>query len=261
MSIKSVIENTPSPRTRASLAADLRRLGLKSGMTVIVHSSLSSIGWVSGGPVAVVQALMDVVTKEGTIVMPTHSFQNADHLSESWYDQIRETMPAYDPRITPTVSMGTIVETFRTFPFVERSSHPLYSMAAWGRNAKVVAGHQALDYGMGEDSPLARVYNENGWVLFIGTGYHNNTSFHLGEIRSGVRKNIQYGSPIIENGRRVWKIFVESDVNSDCFDQIGAEFEINTPVKNGKVGSAPSKLFSQCKAVDFSKDWFLQNIK
>ncbi len=42
-------------------------------MTVIVHSSLSSIGWVSGGAVAVVEALMEVITEEGTIIMPTQS--------------------------------------------------------------------------------------------------------------------------------------------------------------------------------------------
>ncbi len=65
--------STPSPRTRALLATDLLNAGLTVGMTVMVHSSLSSLGWVCGGPVTVVQALMDVVTTAGTLVMPTHS--------------------------------------------------------------------------------------------------------------------------------------------------------------------------------------------
>ncbi len=68
MSEHSLIDETPEPRTRESLGADLRALGVTPGMTLIVHSSLSSLGWVCGGPVAVVQALMDVVTPEGTLV-------------------------------------------------------------------------------------------------------------------------------------------------------------------------------------------------
>ncbi len=68
MSETEVTLRTPSPRTRQSLATELHQVGLASGMTVMVHSSLSSLGWVCGGSVTVVQALMDVVTAAGTLV-------------------------------------------------------------------------------------------------------------------------------------------------------------------------------------------------
>ena len=100
----NTIQNIPSPRTRESLASDLRALGLSRGMIVIVHSSLSAIGWVSGGSVAVVQALMDVLTPAGTLVMPTHtgdlsdpSFWQNPPVPETWWDIIRDTMPAFEP--------------------------------------------------------------------------------------------------------------------------------------------------------------------
>ncbi len=63
------------PRTKQSIAEDLKALGLKKGMTVLVIFLLSSIGWVNGGAVAVIQALLDVVTEEGTIVMPSQSVE------------------------------------------------------------------------------------------------------------------------------------------------------------------------------------------
>ncbi|AJY74247.1 hypothetical protein VN24_06215 [Paenibacillus beijingensis] len=38
------------------MVQDLRRLGIREGDQLLVHSSLSSLGWVFGGPQAVVQA-------------------------------------------------------------------------------------------------------------------------------------------------------------------------------------------------------------
>lgn len=70
---QELISRTPQPATRASLARQMRENGLTLGGTVLVHSSLSSLGWVAGGPVAVIQALLDCVGPQGTIVMPTHS--------------------------------------------------------------------------------------------------------------------------------------------------------------------------------------------
>jgi aminoglycoside N3'-acetyltransferase len=59
--------------TKEELKRGLRKLGLKEGDTVGVHSSLSSFGYVEGGADAVIDALLEVVGEEGTIVMPTHS--------------------------------------------------------------------------------------------------------------------------------------------------------------------------------------------
>jgi aminoglycoside N3'-acetyltransferase len=42
-----VMAATPAPRCRSAVAAGLRALGLCEGDAVVVHSSMSSIGWVS----------------------------------------------------------------------------------------------------------------------------------------------------------------------------------------------------------------------
>jgi aminoglycoside 3-N-acetyltransferase len=262
MSEHSLIDRTPEPRTRESLGADLRALGVAPGMTLLVHSSLRALGWVCGGPVAVVQALMDVLTPAGTLVMPTQSGDLSDPIDWSrppvpsaWLPTIYEHMPAYDPRTTPTRGMGRIVETFRTWPGVIRSAHPLVSFAAWGAQAaRIIHSHQ-LDYGLGEGSPLARMYELGGRVLLLGVDYDSNTTFHLAEYRAPGQTPRREGAPILDRGQRVWKTYHDIALDSDKFPAIGADFEASGAVTLGRVGSAQARLFSSRAAVDFAAAW------
>src|SRR4051794_16906227 len=98
-------------------------------MTVMVHSSLSTLGFVCGGAHTVVQALLDVIGPDGTLMMPTHSGGLSDPAAwgdppvpETWWETIRATMPAFDATLTPMRSMGAIVDCFRHVPGVRRST-------------------------------------------------------------------------------------------------------------------------------------------
>ena len=262
MSEQEAIQKASYPLTRQILAEDLRSLGVKPGMTLLVHSSLSALGWVNGGPVAVIQALMDVLTPSGTLVMPTHSGDLSDPaqwqnppVPFNWQAVIRETMPAYDARLTPTRGMGRIPELFRTWPDVQRSDHPQVSFAAWGKEAAFVTEGHKLKNSLGNSSPLARVYDLDGYVLLLGVGYGNNTSFHLAEYRVANPPMMTQGAPIWENGRRAWKTYSDVDFNDDPFPAIGQDFEQVHPVAKGLVGLATCRLFSQPHAVDFAVKW------
>ncbi|KAB2334559.1 AAC(3) family N-acetyltransferase [Cytobacillus depressus] len=262
MSEASVINQLETPNTRTSLRRDLVSLGLKKGMVVIVHSSLSSLGWVCGGPVAVVQALMDTVGEEGTIVMPTQTGDLSDPsewqrppVPEEWWSTIREEMPAYDPQITPSRGMGKTVETFRTFPEVKRSLHPMYSFAAWGKHAGYILSEQSLEEGFGLSSPLAKIYELDGYVLLLGVQHDSNTSLHLAEHAIVNRKKVQKGSALFENNERVWKTYEEILYDADPFEALGKEFEESYSINCSKVGLATSKFMRQRLLVDFGREW------
>lgn len=262
MSELEAIQKSDRPLTRESLAVDLKELGVQPGMVLLVHSSLSKLGWVSGGQVAVIYALMDVLTAEGTLIMPTHSSDLSDPepwqnppVPLSWHQIIRDTMPAYDPQRTPTRGMGKIPELFRTWPDVVRSAHPQLSFAAWGKQAEFVTDGHALQNGLGETSPLARVYDLDGYVLLLGVGYDSNTSFHLAEYRAPLAKPDTPGTSMMVDSRRQWVTFSDIIIDADTFPAIGKAFEETGRVVVGKIGLAESRLYRQREGVDFAEAW------
>lgn len=114
-----VINKTSNPNTIRSIEKDLRKLGIEQGDLLLVHSSLSSIGWVCGGSQSVIEALLNVVGEKGTLVMPAHSGELSDPnqwshppVPEEWYEAIYKNMPGFDPEKTPTRGMGKIAELF-----------------------------------------------------------------------------------------------------------------------------------------------------
>ncbi len=157
------IAATRAPVTRARIAGDLRALGVRPGGVLLVHSSISALGWVCGGAQAVVEALRDALGPGGTLVVPTHTGGNSDPagwahppVPEAWWPVIRAEMPAYDPALTPARGLGAVVELVRTQPGALRSAHPQVSFAALGPQAETITAGHALDSGFGERSPLAR---------------------------------------------------------------------------------------------------------
>ena len=146
MSEREVIQaSVEGPIVREGLVADLTSLGIERGMTLVVHSSLRSLGWVVGGPVTVVQALRECLGETGTLVIPTHTSDLSDPsgwsnppVDPSWWPIIRRHMPAFDPNLTPTRGMGAIAECFRKADGVLRSGHPHASFAALGPHAEFV---------------------------------------------------------------------------------------------------------------------------
>ncbi|MFB7639202.1 aminoglycoside N(3)-acetyltransferase [Peribacillus butanolivorans] len=264
--MKKMIEYTTIPRTRQSIAEDLRKIGVKQGMTVLVHSSLSSIGWVNGGATAVIQALMDVVTEEGTIMMPSQSVELSDPaewenppVPEAWWKVIKGSMPAYHPQYTPvTGGLGKMAELFRSYPGVERSEHPNYSFTAWGKEKKEILHPHSLDFGLGEQSPLGNLYNRDSYALQIGVEFDSATCFHLAEYRIGHQKVISKGAPVLVEGERVWKEYQELKFREELFVEAGKAYERECDLKAGNVGSARCRLFSIKEAVDFAEKWLNQ---
>ena len=265
MSEADAIAASERPATRTSLGGDLAALGVESGMTLMVHSSLSRLGFVAGGAHAVVLALLDAVGPEGTVMMPTLSNHLGDPATwmnppvpEEWWQTIRDETPGYDPNLTPTRLMGAIVESFRHLPGVQRSSHPTASMAATGPHAMTLLEPHDLDYPLGESSPLARLYELDGHVMLLGVTHENNTSLHLAEYRSPPPEgppHVRRSAPVVHHGGRAWVTYDDIDDDADDFGELGEAFAETGLEHRGSVGAGTGRLMRSRDIVDFGVGW------
>jgi aminoglycoside 3-N-acetyltransferase len=262
----NIIENTKGlPATSQSIEEDLVLLGIQPGNTLLVHSSLSALGWVCGGAPAVIIALVKALGSTGTLVMPTHSTQLTDPATwtsppvpASWWRTIRETSPPYDPTITPTRGMGAIAEAFRSWPGTMRSRHPLFSFSARGPRAlEIISDHSTKSFGLGEQSPVARLYALEANILLLGVGFAKNTSLHLSEYRAAYpgKNLISEAAPVLVDGQRVWTTMQELDFDTSDFAALGQDFAAKGFVVIGRVAKADAYLMRAHELIDFGVSW------
>ncbi len=269
MSEQAAIATTDEPITRDVIERDLRVLGVEEGAVLLVHTSLSALGWVCGGPVTVIQALQRAVGGAGTLVMPTQSGDLSDPanwsdppIPEAWWPKVRETMPPFDPGLTPTRGMGAVAELFRTCPGVIRSNHPTASFAALGPHAAPLMSEQTLEDAFDDRSPLAKLYDLNASVLLLGVGHGSNTTLHLAERRAlgDTQARTKTGAPLRVEGLRRWVTFSEPDLDSGDFAEAGEAFEGETAgVTVGRVGCAEARLLPVKPLVDYATTWFKEH--
>lgn len=191
--------------TRDDIVAGLREIGLRPGDLVQVHSSLSALGYVEGGPEAVVEALLEAIGPEGTLMVPTFN-----HMARAAFDDEREI---FDPRTTRSIS-GAITEVVRLRPDAHRSMHPTHPYAAIGPRAEELTREHLELRTFDERSPLGKLIAAGGKIVLLGVGMNRNTAAHIAETKAeapcmGYRRNrrlvrLEDGS-VIEAWGVVWR--------------------------------------------------------
>lgn len=267
MSEFDIIKNTKFPNTLETIKKDLINLGIKEGDIVLVHSSMSKIGWVCGDELTIVQALLEVVGEEGTIVMPAHTGGNSNPddwshppVPDTWREEIRRTMPGFNLKNAPTRGMGKISECFRNYEGTVRSNHPQVSFCANGKYKNEIVEKHDLSYALGMNTPIGKLYELNSKVLLLGVGYSNCTCMHTAETLVTKPNMCRKGAAVILEGKREWVWYDDIDYNSDCFDEIGLLYEKkNKEVVFGKIGGANCRVLNLKSLVNYTKDFLEEN--
>lgn len=168
------LKQTQPHVTAGQITADLKKMGIQPGDILFIHSSLKSLGYVDGGPKAVIQGLLDAVGPEGTLLLPTYYMPGGSILGTCQLEGY-----VFDPRIHGT-NMGALPEAFLQFSGVHRSIHPTHSVSAIGKQAKFLTeAHHLAPSVFGKGSPWQRFQELNGKVLGIGISMGPVTFYHL----------------------------------------------------------------------------------
>lgn len=256
---------------RDDIANDLTGLGLGSGDLVMVHASMRALGPVLGGPNEVIEALIEVVGPDGTVMAyvdwedGAQSHTRADRGTQL-PRRLLDGWPAFDPmKARADRSYGILPEFLRTWPEACRSGNPGASVAAVGARAAWICADHPLNYGYGPGSPLAKLVEVNGRVLLLGSPLERVTLLHHSEhmARLPDKRVIRYREKLLRDGRGEWVDIEEFDTGDpvvdaapeDHFDRLMRAYLVQADVREGKVGSAESFLFEAEPLHRFAVDW------
>ncbi len=232
--------------TKDRIVRDLRKIGVKKCDHLCVHSSLKSIGFVKGGPDTVIDALLEVVGPDGTIMMPAFtrifSLKKIESGKVDYVFDYRST-PIYVKRI------GSIPETLRKRHDSIRSRHPTNSIVAIGKYAKYLTdGHDENSRAFAPFSKLAEI---NGKILSIGTLNNFLTMGHEAQSLVGLLELIP---PIVgvkfRNAEGNIRLFIRKDLAEGSFPDLIYILRDLGLVTDGRIGLAKSILIPAKKSLE-----------
>lgn len=152
--------------TKQSLLNQLNEMNIDNKGTLLVHSSMKSIGVVEGRADTVLEAFTDFM-EEGLLLFPTHTWAT-----------VNQSNPYFNVE-TSSVCTGILPELFRKKKNVVRSLHPTHSVAALGNNAKAfIEGQEKFDTPCHRDSVWGKLLDEKATILLVGVDQRRNTFIH-----------------------------------------------------------------------------------
>lgn len=199
---------------------------MRPGTSLLVHTAFSKVRPVEDGPLGLIIALRDVLGPNGTLIMPSMSWED-DH--------------PFDPKATPCSGMGVIAETFWRCPGVLRSDSP-HAFAAVGPLADPLTAPHPIDPPHGLDSPVGRAYELDAQVLLLGVGHDANTTVHLAENLAGVRYRRATYVTVLEDGKPVRFAYREIDHCCQNFALVDGWLDAKQLQRLGTVGHGEARL-------------------
>lgn len=212
---------------RADVVRQLRELGVSAGAVLLVHASFRAVRPVLGGPDGLIDALVEAVGDNGTVVMP------------SWP---KRSERGFDPAVDPAApDLGVVADRFWRRPGVLRANHPA-AFAALGPDAAAVLRDPLPLPPHVPESPVGRVRDLDGSILLLGVDHDANTTIHLAELEGGARYRVPKHCFVRSDGVIERIEYGENDHCCARFRLVDGWLDDAGAQRHGPVGRAEARL-------------------
>lgn len=233
------------------LVDGFKELGLEKGDVILVHSSFKSFGGVEGGPQTVIDALLEVVGEEGTLVMPTFTPSFCERYN-------KEGKGYFDVDNTPSET-GILTEIVRKMPGAKRSVNPIYSVAVYGKLTEELSSVNDKSV-FGKGSIFGKLHELDAKIMIIGLRYNNSWTFvhHIEQMEGcNYRYFKDFSGTIVVGGKRYDDTFtmLVRDLKKKVItnvDPMGEILEKRGAVKIKKIGQSIVKLMRAKEVYDIT---------
>jgi aminoglycoside 3-N-acetyltransferase len=241
---------------RGELDRQVKALGIDPAGTLLIHSSMKSIGPVEGGADAVLDAF-SAHMRDGLLILPTHTWR-----------QMSESYTVFDVVKEPSC-VGLLTNLFRGRPGVIRSWHPTHSVAALGREAAAyTAGEERTRTPCPRDGCWGRLYDRRAVILFLGCSLKCNTFLHGVEEWCGVTNRLaetpQDFTVVTPAGERLtvpqYRHHTEPELDiSDHYDKMAPAFEKEGAIRRARLGEASCIVADAAAMADITARYLAAN--
>ncbi|MCL1965184.1 MAG: AAC(3) family N-acetyltransferase [Firmicutes bacterium] len=233
------------------IAAGLRALGVRPGMMLEVHSALSAFGHVEGGADTLIEALMEVVGKDGAIVMPSFTISTALPLTDE--DKrlgLTLKIKILDEKDRHTDNgLGIIAKTFRDRADTV-TGQGMFRVSAWGKDAGL---HAASGFG--------RVIDGGGYALLLGVDIYRLSAMHYVEdvLPKEIRRKFMPGEEArAKYPENRWMIEAWSPEGRPWYKIQEAAYQAGL-VRDGVIGAAKCMLLQVKPVIELYRKALLEN--
>lgn len=221
----------------------LAAMGIRKTDTVLIHTSLKAVGYVEGGPDALIDAFCEYL-HEGLFLVPTHTWSN-----------VNRHQPVYDPAVTEPC-IGLVPRTAAKRADGIRSLHPTHSVWAKGVGAQdFVKGEEIAKTPCPVGGVWCRLGDVGAKILLIGVGLERNTFIHAVDEIAGLDRvthdpwEVTVKAP---NGESFTHIFYNHDnAGSSNFGNFERPLTARGAITHGTLGNAQVLVVdaAQCRDI------------